>query len=260
VAIKAYYDSSGKIDNPNERFLVLAGFAAPDSVWPQFESAWGDVLKEYGVCWFHMSELMALQGLFSREKGWDEGRRRAFILGLMNVWGKFVGERLQAYSCCLVLEDYRRISGENPSLEKKKAEEVCLKCCVDCCVGGLQITHEDFDVPRPISLYFDRGEPFLHRIDRVWRSTEGQKAQRNRYGWPYQVASITVADWRDVYPLQAADLLAGIVYRHYSSDNQDTCVEGEEWYEASLMLMNHRTRHFDYERLKEAYEKQRRRG
>jgi Protein of unknown function (DUF3800) len=255
MAIAAYYDSSGKIDDPNARFLVLAGFAAPDSVWPHFEVKWGAVLRKYGVDYSHMKELTQLDEQFSPERGWSKAHRQAFILALMNVWGEFVDTRLQAYSCCIALDDYRRIKEENPSLKEKKAKEVCLNCCVDCCVGGLHIAQEDFDVPRPISLYFDENESFLDRIMRVYNSKKGAKAKRRRQGWPYQVASITVASARDVYPLQAADLLAWGVHRHYVSASQDGYVEGEELYEMSL-LMGQRASYFGYEQLKEEYKKQ----
>jgi hypothetical protein len=157
---------------------------------------------------------------------------------LLNVIGKFLPENLRAYSCCISLEDYQRARREFPFLQENEAAAIG----VDQCVGGLQFLAEDLAEPKPLTLYFDKSEPFFHTIDSVWRRS--RKAAEIYGGWPRQMKNIYEADHRVTYPLQAADLLARVVQRHYTRPDH-------EWLFLSSKLMNHHRWFLDYGRLKE---------
>lgn len=65
-------------------------------------------------------------------------------------------------------------------------------------------------------------------------------------GWPYQVSAIVPVNMRQVYPVQAADLLAWIIRRHYTHSDY------KELHDA-LFVLNRYDYFFDYEKIKEEY-------
>jgi hypothetical protein len=161
MGLKAYYDGSGKNDNVT-KVLTLAGFAASERIWNRFESEWKDVLERHDVQSFHMSDAMTFNGQFELHKGWDETRRQALLKDFFNILGKFRTDHFEAYSCSVILDDYRRAKCTIPELRSPEA------LCVNFCVGNLQLAIEYFDTPKPIKIYFDRNEAFLKTINNVW--------------------------------------------------------------------------------------------
>ena len=81
TVLQMYLDSSGKSDDPQCRFLTLAGVLAEEPVWNEWAERWRKVLGEYGVEYSHMKEL------FQKDKGpfrdWDHERKRKFVRALL---------------------------------------------------------------------------------------------------------------------------------------------------------------------------------
>lgn len=214
VAIKAYYDSSGKIDDPNTRYLTLAGYAGSPNAWRLFEERWSRVLKRHGCAYMHMREFNSSQGNF---KGWTKPKKNELKKDLFNEcfseigWGQYKGEFVGA-SCTINLNDYDRACTDKPSLFKKKPEYICTNFVVNI---AMMVLPDNKNMPfgkgGTIELYFDKGEPFLHTIDRIWRDKP-----KNQLKGPLQLISkIAKVDKHQVIGLQAADFLAWSSNRSY---------------------------------------------
>lgn len=172
MAIRAYYDGSGKSHDPYYSLIALAGFSASEKVWPRVESEWKAVLAQYDVPYAHMKEVIHGKGPF---KGWDKKKRVQFVLDLISALEKFTEqEELWGYSCCVSKDGFERAREEIQYLRDRKIKIVDI--CADHCVGRLTFAQENYDSPRPITLYFDVGDPFICRIRRVYES-EGEKEQ-----------------------------------------------------------------------------------
>jgi hypothetical protein len=64
------FDGSGKKDDPNTRYVTLAGFAAQQETWEHFNVAWRERLADCGnPRYMHMNEAIMHEGQFS---GWTE--------------------------------------------------------------------------------------------------------------------------------------------------------------------------------------------
>lgn len=199
MAFAAYYDGSGK---PDQAAITLTGVAAPEILWKNFECSWVIALDHNEVVDrdFHMTDLMSQNGKFA---DWDDRKRRRLLKDLFNVLGCFRTVGLSAYSCTVLMGAYNEAKSQFPALRKPEA------FCVNYCVGGLQLTEEQLQSePRPILLYFDRNEGFLHTVNRVW-----ERHRKKKTGWPSQVRNIIPADRFEYFPIQAADMLAWIVNR-----------------------------------------------
>ena len=78
--------------------------------------------------------------------------------------------------------------------------------CVNFCVGSLSLPPECSEELKPVHLFFDHNEHFMHTVRRVWERRRKQPCLFGQIGKIDTVTSIS-------YPLQAADLLAWIVNR-----------------------------------------------
>lgn len=183
---------------------------------------------------FHMADLMASQGVFV---GWDEPRKNKLVADLWNVIGSFRGTSLRAYSCTVPTADYERAKSEFPTLRPLPA------ICANFCVGGLHITPEEQGKDyRCILLYFDRDEPFMHTVNRVWLR------RRKQRGFMRQILNIIPTDREESFPVQAADFLAWGINRHYCEP------EKQAWrLFAPVIAIEHFTALYDYDRIAKEY-------
>ncbi len=215
IAIQAYYDGSGKSEDPNVRFLTLAGYVGTPNAWQQFEERWHRVLQRWDCAYLHMNEARSLKGEFAARKGWTKDRVNVLLQDLFNEclspigWGEFKGEFYGA-SCTVNLEDYRRACADMPLNEP---EAICVDCVVTVALRALpENLEQPFGKEGSVEICFDKGEPFMHKVDKIWRSKPN-----NQLEGPLQlVRSIGAKDMRDVIGLQAADFLAWHTNRYYT--------------------------------------------
>jgi hypothetical protein len=218
LVMKAYYDSSGNSKDPNTRFLTLAGYVGTANAWQQFEERWDRVLQRWGCSYLHMSDAYLLRKEFAKTKGWTKDRVNALLRDLFNEClsktgrGDFKDEFYGA-SCTVNLEDYAKASADMPSRSLKEPEAICVDHVVTIALRALP---ENLALPLGkegrVELFFDKGESFMHKVDRIWRSKPN-----NRLKGPLQlVSSIAAADMREVIGLQAADFLAWHTNRYYT--------------------------------------------
>jgi len=212
--------------------VTLTGIAASDVIWESFERIWGGVLKSYSVAALHMSKLMHFRGDFKVENGWNQRRRNQFLGELWNVIGSFRMQHLVAYSCSVVMDDWSRAKRNLPSLTSPES------MCANFCVGGLHLPIEYQEESKPVLLYFDRNERFMHKVNRVW------VRHKKRRGTLFsQIRNIIAVD-STKYAIQAADLLAWI-------ENKEA--RGEDYpFKAMLrfsriLMIEHFIRIYDYE-------------
>lgn len=69
IAIRAYLDSSGKLEND---YMTLAAMAATDSMWGEVETEWGRILSGHSpkATYVHRREICHQIEGFDRKFGW----------------------------------------------------------------------------------------------------------------------------------------------------------------------------------------------
>jgi hypothetical protein len=70
IALRAYFDSSGKLEG---KWMTLAGIATTDAIWQELEKAWDAILKEHTPkgSYIHMKEIFRLEKAFDKNLGWN---------------------------------------------------------------------------------------------------------------------------------------------------------------------------------------------
>jgi hypothetical protein len=237
MALKAYYD--GSTDGQAIVAVTLSGVAATEKVWEKFEPAWLEVLRKYLVKdnIMHMAALMGFHNDFSPENGWDETQRNKLLGDLFNVWGSFDETvDLEARSCTVILKDWERANKQVRHLPEPEA------ICVNFCVGGLRLPLVCANEPKPIMLYFDQSEPFMHKINRVW-----QPRNKSVHSLFNQIRTIENAT-REYFPIQAADINAWIV-NHSDMGMHDAFLETS----MEIAVRYHHRKRYDYDAIMEDY-------
>jgi hypothetical protein len=80
VVLVCYWDDRGT--DPQNRIVTVAGYAATDSQWAQFETAAEPIFAEYAVSILHARDLHASDGEFA---GWTVLKKQAFVARLCRV-------------------------------------------------------------------------------------------------------------------------------------------------------------------------------
>ena len=235
--LKAYFDKSA--DEREQYFLTLGGIVASGLLWDEFQKQWLAILEEYGIDFFHMAPAMA-NPPGRPFKGRNTEEMRALAKRLLNLMGQFKGPEFLIKSCTINLLDYERAKRENPKLRTKEA--ICVNFC---CGSGLPLDAERPDAEhQEVELYFDVGEKFKDRIDRVWQRL---KKRKNHPGWVDQIFSIGTVSSEDVSGLQAADIVAWTVRGHYCGHEHASA------FYLFLTVMGGLHGFYDYERIKTEY-------
>jgi hypothetical protein len=209
VVVKGYFDGSGQIGHRSPRTIVLAGYAASEALWSEFESRWEQMLARHNTGSLHMRDIYPHRDPTTREVlGWQMKRVKAIVYDATQLLNHLDPEHhdLFGYSCIVYMDDYRRYQQKHPKVREAEA------ICVDACVGTL-IAERGQELSG-LQVYFDRGEPFLRTIDRIWRSPSTE-----RPAWAERVATIAPVDGERILPIQAADLLAWLSNRHFVTDD-----------------------------------------
>lgn len=233
-----YYDGS---TDSQRKVITLCGVAATQSIWNEFEMKWKAVLAQHRIRELHMTDLMALRKEFAKDRGWDDNKRIELLVDLWNVFAAFRLRHLLAYSCSVIMEDWNRAKEEISALNSPES------ISVNYCVGGLHLPEDCAGEARPVVLYFDRNEAFMHKVNRVW--LKKRKLQGTLFR---QIRDIIPADSEHV-PIQAADMLAWIVNHQFNDDLRQLSGVPSLLKISSVIAIEHFCTTYNYEKILEDY-------
>lgn len=103
MALTAYFDAGGH--QQDQKYLVVAGFAASVEMWLEFDRSWTERLRRDGLDYFHAVEFAHSYGQFA--SGWreDEPRRRALSSDLMDILKRNVSRKFMSVTINEALDD-----------------------------------------------------------------------------------------------------------------------------------------------------------
>ncbi|MEP6934241.1 MAG: DUF3800 domain-containing protein [Nitrospirota bacterium] len=199
LMLKAFFDDSGKSNDPAETVYGIGGCVAPLAAWELLEKEWKTVLDKFCVPYLHMKEYAHSTGAF--QVGWkgEETKRRDFLSSLMDIMVPYVMTYLGA---TVLIEDFNRLTDS----QKKVLLDPHFMCMQDVFLGASIQAHDD-PPEEKVDLIFsqqdeDKGHALaLYSAYTTARET-GPDLLRERLG------AFTYASFKDTIPLQVADLVA----------------------------------------------------
>jgi len=248
LALRAFYDGSGKIHDPACKFVNLAGLAATEISWPKFSSEWLRVLEanaaprsERGLPYFHSKEAVHC---YSGYSDWDSNRVSRLIGELIAVMSGCERTDLMAMSCSVSIPAYKTFSAK-VARRFRSADTICIDMCL-----GTTLRHPGRDV-KGIELNFDRRENFLPIVQKAWKHRSEDK---RTLWWSSYVSKVSeVDDMRDEPGIQAADLLAWLANRYHTHGSGD--IWGR-WFFITFVATGHWHMYVDAEYLESAYDQE----
>jgi hypothetical protein len=195
------------------------GYLGTPDAWTEFKKRWGAVLEDWACPYLHMTDAHAQppRGAF---KAWTVERVRGLERALLNKclsptgWVEFK-DCFYGVACTINLQDYNRASKE---ISLKEAEAIC----VDNVVGkALMVLPADpskpFGKAGTVELFFDKGEQFMHKVNRIWQAKPYSKLR----GHHRLISAIETVEAQQEYGVQAADFLACQTLRFHTTSDKD---------------------------------------
>jgi len=124
MPIAAYFDAGGHQED--QKYLVVAGFAAPVKSWIEFELSWRNRLSKDGLEYFHAVEFAHSRGQFARDWRADETRRRSLLSDLMNIIKRNVSRK---FSTVIINEALNEMSDDTKTQFHINAYSLAARTC-----------------------------------------------------------------------------------------------------------------------------------
>jgi hypothetical protein len=213
IAFESFFDGSGS--EKNAPFLTLAGMAADDSMWSEFNKGWNDILQSNDppAVYMHMHEAMPLKEEFDQRKGWTNKKIYNLCYKLLKIMSEMDKTRFRQFLCTIDMDAYRKLESEG--LKMDSPVEICSKCPET--VLSWYVTKYP-GVIQNLHFFFDQGEPFKDVFEKTWIANKANVLGSHGADifWGL-LKTVTTADMRDHPALQAADMLAWSVNRDLTS-------------------------------------------
>jgi Protein of unknown function (DUF3800) len=207
IALRAYLDSSGKLDSDS---ITLAALAANDDMWNEFETEWAKILDQHSPKgkYVHMREIYRLIKGFDASLGWD--RTNAF--GLANECLMYMSrldkKRFRLFYCTLDLKAWHKLRAETYQLPEPV--DMCNRFCSESVIGWYLHYYPEVINPETDTLkyFFDRDEYFKAPFEAKWNAEKTRAEETG--GWtPWKVIDeVAAVDMKHTAGIQAADIIA----------------------------------------------------
>ena len=203
VVLKTYFDKSNDERKPT---MTLAGVAATDSVWTEIDGGWNEILGRHDppAAYWHTYEAVHLEGIYTRENGWDEHK----VSGLMNTLFSYLQivakkEKYAQFTCTVDMDAYRKLDDEG--YQMPRPPQLLADECVDRIIEWFLFEYKGLDCES--QMYFDMNEPFEPIIHAKWEAEMEDFKKTGIYNkWAHIKYVGTAPHW--ITPgIQVADLM-----------------------------------------------------
>jgi hypothetical protein len=206
AVLEGFFDDSGT--HQGSLVTAMGGCVSRAEQWAAFAPEWRRVLDDFGVSFFHSTDLANSQEEY---KNWDDSRKRSFITRLARVMGDYAKT---AIAGLVVVDDYSIV----PEWARKtSAFGDQYNFCFQMCVGLTMNWIDGLNPPMP------QGDQVAFTFD---QRPKGEGLTRNAYYYIKKfrdpndrMGTLAFADKKRLLPLQAADFVAYESYKHL--DNQE---------------------------------------
>lgn len=217
MTLQCYVDDSGS--EPQSSYFVLAGYVSKVGKWKRFTEQWNDRLEHSNLRYFKMSEAMNWQGEFSKESGWE----LSSIQNEVSAFASIISENCEScVSCRIERSLFHEVCSPIPTaIRRNKRFDNPYHLLFLGLISNYWLMCEELSIKERCDFIFDEQHGFQRRsIELYHEFTDEYKNRRSiTSNMPY-IGSVPVyGSDMDYLPLQAADMAAWILRRHFSMGN-----------------------------------------
>lgn len=211
TAVKCYFDGSYGDDDLGDRWITLAGVAATDHTWTDFETKWSRMLIErYPVApYVHMTELLGSDDPFERSVGWTREKKVKLIEDAIVVLSQVNKDEFMWFRCSINKTAVNRLFEQGEKVVADPYSYCSLNLAQMVIPPYLSNCRRLGRQPEKILLYYDRNEGFMDGLSKAWLSnrTPLRRPRDPNNLWD-SIEDIFSADQAFTPPLQVADMVA----------------------------------------------------
>jgi hypothetical protein len=210
IALESYFDGSAYPGDWRKGSLVtLAGFAADDSVWAEFDQEWRRILNDNSrrpaAPYLHMREATKLKGPFTHRDGWNLQKVQFLVTDLLMYMQHVDKQRFRQFGCTIDLVAYRKLTEEGFSFNDPV--DICNEFCPFVVLAWYATYYPG--LIHSAHYFFDIEEPFKGPFEERWKEEkQNQLDVTGMREWWSVIKTVTTAEMRERPAMQAADLLA----------------------------------------------------
>ena len=207
IALRAYLDSSGKLEDDN---LTLAAIAGPEQLWGEFEREWARILASHSpkAQYVHMAEICHQNKGFDRGLGWTDQSAFSLSNTCLVYMSGLDKKRFHMFYCTIDLKAWRKL--KSLTYQLPEPVQLCNRFCSETVLGWYLNQYPDLIDPNAdtVNYFFDRDEYFHHPFRKKWE-TEKKKAAKSKEWSIWQlIADIKAVEMKSTPGVQAADIIA----------------------------------------------------
>jgi hypothetical protein len=202
-AHNAFFDESGTHDGSD--IITVGGLISSYDGWSRWEIEHQRILKAFGINVFHFSKFMARKGEFNND--WSDEKRNEFMERLCTTVSDNI---VVGLATSVFREDYERYVPDWLRRQVRHPYYFGLFTCFWQIVTMPQVTKR-VTLPKPVEFLFDRKRHYEGFASSIFYSI---KDQFEKLEWSHPIGDMGFGAKDKDIPLQAADLLVGVVSRN----------------------------------------------
>jgi len=212
IALRAYFDSSGKLE---DNWITLAAVAADEKMWSELEAAWGEILDGHTPKgqYIHMREVYRLQKAFDKQQGWTHDNAFGLVNKCLVYMSHLDKKRFRMFYCSIDLNAWRKL--RNETYQMPDPVEMCNLFCAETVLGWYLQYYPDLLNPETdrVKYFFDRDEYFYRPFYEKWQRE--RDAAEQRQGWSVWkiIEEVSTVEMQKTPGIQAADIVAWAINR-----------------------------------------------
>ena len=222
MALRAYLDSSGKIGSKTSNSITLAGLAANDEMWAEFEKAWDNILGSHNpkANYVHMKEIYRLEKEFDPAKGSDKSSAYGLSNDCLVYMSRLDKTRFHLFYCSVDLVAWRKLRAETYDIPDPV--ELCNTFCSEQVLTWYLRAYPGIvDLSSSVKYFFDRDEPFMPAFEARWNREMNASEISGRVRLWNLIEQVSSVDMRKTPGIQAADIMAWGVNRETFAQDGD---------------------------------------
>ena len=190
-------------NEPEHKFLIIAGFISYAEMWKDFDREWRTRLKEDDLAFFHMNRFAMSQGIFL---GWEKRKERRIRL-MGDLLGIIRGNAVRKFGILVQSDAAHSVFPSHPNYKHKM-----LQVAVSCIVSAVESWKAREHVPYSPEYVFEEGDPGKGVIEKTISNIVGKlpRFRAKKDNPAKDVMAFT--------PLQAADIFAYEVKKVFEND------------------------------------------
>lgn len=222
IAIRAFLDSSGKVENPKDRYLTLAAVAGNDGMWAEFESEWENICDGHTpkAKYVHMREIYQLIKGFDSSLGWTHETGFSLAVKCIKYMSNLDKKRFQMFYCSVDLFAWKTLRAE--TYQMPEPVDLCNSFCSESILGWYIFHYPDmFDACDRLKYFFDRKEYFENPFKDKWNRERSQSEATGDWSVWNLIDEVAPVEMETAPGVQAADIIA------WSMNRETFAKEGE---------------------------------